>query len=84
MTENASPTTLYIALTLATQTMNDQPLIINGSPDFHKAVLQTALLANLPVTFADPTAFYKKNFNALRREKQTMIKIHCKRRIYSH
>ena len=53
VTENASTTTLSIALMLATETMNNQPLIIHGSPDFHKAVLQTALLANLPVTFAD-------------------------------
>ena len=53
VTENASTTTLSIALMLASETMNHQPLIINGSPDFHKAVLQTALLANLPVTFAD-------------------------------
>lgn len=53
VTENASTTTLSIALMLATETMNNQPLIIHGSPDFHKAVLQTALLANLPITFAD-------------------------------
>ena len=53
VTENASSTTLSIALMLAAQTMNNQPLIIHGSPDFHKAVLQTALLANLPITFAD-------------------------------
>ena len=53
VTENASTTTLSIALMLAAETMNHQPLIIKGSPDFHKAVLQTALLANLPVTFAD-------------------------------
>ena len=53
VTENASTTTLSIALMLATETMNNQPLIINGSPDFHKAVLQTALLADLPITFAD-------------------------------
>ena len=53
VTKNASSTTLSIALMLAAETMNNQPLIINGSPDFHKAVLQTALLANLPITFAD-------------------------------
>ena len=41
VTENASTTTLSIALMLATETMNNQPLIINGSPDFHKSVLQT-------------------------------------------
>ena len=53
VSENALTTTLSIALMLAAETMNNQPLIIKVSPDFHKAVLQTALLANLPVTFAD-------------------------------
>ena len=57
VTENASTTTLSIALMLAIETTNNQPLIINGSPDFHKAVLQTALLANLPITFADRLAY---------------------------
>ena len=53
ITENASPTTISIALMLAGETMNHQPLIISGSPDFKKSVLQTAILANLPVSFAD-------------------------------
>ncbi len=53
VTENASLTTLSIALMLAAETMNNQPLIIHGSPDFHKAILQTAVLANLPITFSD-------------------------------
>ncbi len=60
VTENASSTTLSIALMLADEKMNHQPLIIHGSPDFHKAVLQTALLASLPITFAD--RLFQKEF----------------------
>ena len=67
VTENASTTTLSVALMLAAETMNNQPLIINGSPDFHKAVLQTALLANLPVTFAD--RLLQKEFERLKERK---------------
>ena len=67
VTENASPTTLSIALMLAAETMNNQPLIIHGSPDFHKAVLQTALLANLPITFAD--RLLQKEFERLKERK---------------
>ena len=67
VTENASTTTLSIALMLASETMNHQPLIINGSPDFHKAVLQTALPANLPVTFAD--RLLQKEFQRLKERK---------------
>ena len=53
VTENFSPTTLAIALTLADKTMNHQPLIISGSPDFKKSVIQAALLADLNISFAD-------------------------------
>ena len=60
VTENASSTTLSIALMLADEKMNHQPLIIHGSPDFHKAVLQTALLASLPIAFAD--RLFQKEF----------------------
>ena len=67
VTENASTTTLSIALMLASETMNNQPLIIKGSPDFHKTVLQTALLANLPVTFAD--RLLQKEFERLKERK---------------
>ena len=67
VTENASSTTLSIALMLAAETMNNQPLIINGSPDFHKAILQTALLSNLPVTFAD--RLLQKEFERLKEKK---------------
>ena len=67
VTENASPTTLSIALMLAAETMNNQPLIINGSPEFHKAILQTALLANLPITFSD--RLLQKEFERLKEKK---------------
>ena len=67
VTENASTTTLSVALMLAAETMNNQPLIIHGSPDFHKAVLQTALLANLPITFAD--RLLQKEFERLKERK---------------
>ena len=67
VTENASPTTLSIALMLAAETMNNQPLIINGSPEFYKAILQTALLANLPITFSD--RLLQKEFERLKEKK---------------
>ena len=38
---------------LADKALNHQPLIINGSPDFHKAVLQVALENNLFISFQD-------------------------------
>ena len=55
VTENASTTTLSIALMLAYETMNNQPLIINGSEEFKKAVLKTAVLQDLPISFDDLT-----------------------------
>ena len=53
VTENFSHTTITIALMLADKTLNHQPLIINGSPDFRKTVLQVALQDNLPISFQD-------------------------------
>ncbi len=53
VTENSSPTTLAVALTLADKTMNHQPLIISGSPNFKQSVLQAALVFNLDISFAD-------------------------------
>ena len=53
VTGNFSPTTLAIALTLADKTMNHQPLIISGLPDFKKSVINAALLADLNISFAD-------------------------------
>ena len=53
VTENSSPTTLAIALSLADETMNHKPLIISGTPDFKKSVITAALLANLDLSFKD-------------------------------
>ena len=49
VTENFSHTTIVIALMLADKALNHQPLMINGSPDFHKTVLQVALQDKNPV-----------------------------------
>ena len=38
---------------LANETMNHKPLIISGSSDFKKSVIQSAIFANLSVSFAD-------------------------------
>ena len=53
VTENASLTTISIALMLADETMGHKPLVINGSPDFHKKAMEAALTANLPISFQD-------------------------------
>ena len=53
MTENASLTTISIALMLADEAMGHKPLIISGSPDFRKKVLEIAVHANLPISFQD-------------------------------
>ena len=53
VTENFSNTTIAIALMLADKALNHQPLIINGSPDFHKKVLEVALQDNLTISFHD-------------------------------
>ena len=53
VTENASPTTISIALMIADETMNHQPLILNGSKKFKKSVLEAAVQADLHITFAD-------------------------------
>ncbi|MBR3368950.1 MobA/MobL family protein [Candidatus Saccharibacteria bacterium] len=53
VTENASETTIATALLLAAEIMNHQPLIINGSPEFKKEVLKTAILQDLPISFDD-------------------------------
>ena len=46
VTENASLTTILIALMLADETMGHKLLIINGSSDFHKKVMEATLTAN--------------------------------------
>ena len=53
VTENFSPTTLAIALTLADKTMDHQPLTISGSSNFKKSLINAALLADLNISFAD-------------------------------
>ena len=53
VTENVSLTTISIALMLADETMGHKPLVINGSPEFHKKVIETTLEANLPISFQD-------------------------------
>ena len=53
VTENFSHTTISVALMLADKTLNHQPLIINGSPDFRKTVLQVAIQNNLTISFHD-------------------------------
>ena len=53
VTQNASEETIATALVLAYETMNHQPLVINGSEEFKKAVLKTAVQKDLPISFAD-------------------------------
>ena len=53
VTENASLTTISIALMLADEAMGHEPLIISGSPEFRKKVLEIAVNANLPISFQD-------------------------------
>ena len=53
VSQNASETTIAIALLLSLEAMNHQPLILHGSPQFQKAVLQAAIQDDLPVSFAD-------------------------------
>ena len=65
VTEKASLTTIAVALMLADETMKHQPLMISGSKEFIKKVLDTAIFANLPISFAD-----KKIQNELRRQKE--------------
>ena len=76
VTENASETTIAIALLLSHEAMNHQPLILLGSPLFQKAVIQAAIQDDLLVSFADKLtqneflrlkaalAFERKNFVA--------------------
>ena len=51
VTENASLTTILIALMLADEAMEHKPLIINGSAAFRKSVLEAAFQSNLPISF---------------------------------
>ncbi len=69
VTENFSHTTIAIALLLADRALNHQPLIINGSPDFHKSVLKVALQDNLPISFHDK--LMQETFELRKRENET-------------
>ena len=53
MSEQASPTTIAIALMLAHESLNHQPLVLHGSPEFKKSVLRAAVFDELEITFAD-------------------------------
>ena len=72
VTENASITTVAVALMLADETMNHKPLIISGTKEFIKKVIETAIFDNLPISFAD-----KRIQNEYRRQKE---KIEIERR----
>ena len=65
VTEKASLTTIAVALMLADETMKHKPLIISGSKEFIRQVLDTAIFENLPISFAD-----KKIQTELRRQKE--------------
>ena len=68
VTENASLTTISIALMLADEAMEHKPLVIHGSPDFHKLVLEIALEANLPISFQDK--LMQNEFNRQREDRE--------------
>lgn len=53
VTEKASLTTIAVALMLSDETMNHQPLIISGSNEFIQKVVDTAIFANLTISFDD-------------------------------
>ena len=42
-----------LMISVADKVMNHQPLIISGSDDFKKAVINTAIWDDLPFSFAD-------------------------------
>ena len=65
VTEKATLTTIAVALMLADETMNHKPLIVSGSNDFIKQVIETAVFEKLPITFAD-----KRIQNEIRRQKE--------------
>ena len=53
VTDNASLTTIAIALMLADESMGHKPLIVKGSSAFRKSVLTAAAQANLHISFQD-------------------------------
>ena len=56
ITKNATEETIAIALVLAAKTMENQPLILNGTDEFKKAALKVAIQKDLPISFYDLSA----------------------------
>ena len=54
VSENSSPTTISIALMLADETLNHQPLILHGSSEFQQSVVNAAAQDDIEIKFADP------------------------------
>ena len=53
LTENPSLETIAIALSLADEAMDHQPLIVRGSEKFKSKVMEAAVLSKLNIAFAD-------------------------------
>lgn len=53
VTEKATEETIATALVLASQTMDNQPLILHGTEEFKKKALKVAVLKDLPISFDD-------------------------------
>ena len=53
VTEKATEETIAIALVLASQTMDNQPLILHGSDEFKKEALKVGIQKDLPISFDD-------------------------------
>ena len=82
VSDNASPTTLAIALLLAYNSMNHQPLVISGSDDFKETVIKAAVLADLPLSFADPAlqSLFLQRTKLLYNERKNYTKnVECKK-----
>ena len=53
VTKNASEETIAIALVLASNTMENQPLILHGTEEFKKEALKVGIQKDLPISFDD-------------------------------
>lgn len=53
LTENPSLETIAIALSLADEALDHQPLMVQGSEKFKRKVMEAAVLSELHITFAD-------------------------------
>ena len=56
VSENASTETIAIALVLASNIMENQPLILHGTEEFKKEALKVAIQKDLPISFDDLSA----------------------------